>query len=214
MWLHDASLICSRVWTAGTTLFVPKRQLRVWDPHTDRHTDSVRVCVCDCVCVLAEGWLLLKRGAPVWIFPRLKSRRQPRAPALCNLAAPRCFQAFYQHYTLIREQQLQQQQLLSPRAAPLQRGAPQTRSLQFRMDSPPSLHLYHWLWRCCSLVGVPEEEAETDPLSAVSPFHWVFNLIELPQYTHLQDPKWECICICCFCSTISSRVSCATPSLS
>lgn len=109
---------------------------------SDRQTGSVcrYMCVWNYVCVLGEGWLLLKCGAPVWTFPLVKSRRQPRAPALGYLAAPRCFQALYQHHTLIQEQQ---QQLLSHCSAPLQRGAPLTRSLHFRMHSSPSLHLYH-----------------------------------------------------------------------
>lgn len=68
----------------------PKGLLHVCE-RTHTHTRSVcdcTVCVDLCDCVLGEGWLLLKCGAPVWTFPRLESRRQLPVPALGYLNAP------------------------------------------------------------------------------------------------------------------------------
>ena len=134
--------------------------------HTHTHTHSQRVCclcVCVCVCVCwGEGWLLLKRGAPLWTFPRLKSSRQLRSPEPAHFTAsplppPAAPTLPTKQCALIREEQ--REQLLSP---PLHRGASQTRSRHFRMDSSPSRHLSHWAWRRCSLVELLGEGAGTD----------------------------------------------------
>lgn len=103
-------------------------------------TDSARARAC----VLGEGWLLLKARSSSLDLPspqvketaaRTRARlfgSPPHPPSGSRLTI--------NNHTLIREQQ--QQQLLSPLSAPLHRGASRTRSLQFRMDSFPSLHLY------------------------------------------------------------------------
>lgn len=135
------------------------------------------------------------------------------------LAAPRCF---YQHRWLILERQ-QQKLICAPTTTTtsfLSRCALRRAYLQFRMDSSPSLHLYHWLWRCCSLVGVPgggsRNWSSVRCSACFLPHSSSFYFWLYWQRTHnlrAALPKWECICICCCCSTISFRVLCVTRSL-